>query len=113
MGLNIEVTWDAPITVGLLEQFILQAKAAGATSDTTLEEITHDQDPQITLGWRVPVTGAAGPPREVAMPHRLMWNIHSMLEQIGSGEGDVRALQAEISDLDLELWEALMKHVGQ
>ncbi|EKX63528.1 hypothetical protein PV416_25770 [Streptomyces ipomoeae] len=113
MGLNIEITWDGPVTIGLLEQFISQAKAAGATSDTTVEEITHEQDPEITLGWRVPATGAVGPPREVVMPHRLMWNIHSMLDQIGSGDGDVRGLQAEINDLDSGLWEALMKHVGQ
>ncbi|MGY1583791.1 hypothetical protein [Streptomyces sp. MN13] len=113
MGLNIEIMWDGPVTIGLLEQFINQAKAAGATPDTALEEITHDQDPEITLGWRVPVKGAMGPAREVAMPHRLMWNIHSMLDQIGSGDGDVRELQAEINDLDGELWDALMKHVGQ
>ncbi|UXY33239.1 hypothetical protein [Streptomyces sp. HUAS TT20] len=113
MGLNIEVTWDEPVTIGLLEQFINQAKAGGASSDTVLEEITHDQDPQVPLGWRVPATGTAGLPREVAMPHRLMWNIHSMLDQIGSGDGDVRELQAEINGLDSQLWEALMKHVGQ
>ncbi|WP_432198227.1 hypothetical protein [Streptomyces sp. bgisy027] len=112
MGLNIEVTWDGPVTIGLLEQFINQAKAAGATSGTVLEEIPYEQDPQITLGWRVPA-GEAGPPREVAMPHRLMWNIHTMLDQIGSGDGDVRELQAEVNGLDGELWEALMKHVGQ
>lgn len=50
MGLSIEVTWGGPVTIGLLEQFINQAKAAGASSDTVLEEIPYDQDPQITLG---------------------------------------------------------------
>ncbi|WP_151775768.1 hypothetical protein [Streptomyces abyssomicinicus] len=113
MGLNVEITWDGPVTIGMLEEFISQAKVGGATSDSALEEITHDQDPGIVLGWRVPVAGASGPSRDVAMPHRLMWNVHSILDQISSGDGDVRQLQDEVSNLSTELWEALMRHVGQ
>jgi hypothetical protein len=112
MGINIEMVWDEPMTIGQLEEFLAQARAAGAQSDTKVDEITHDQDPQIVLGWRVAAADTSRQPRDVPMPHRLMWNIHSMLEQIGNGDGDVRGLQAEVMDLDSALLEALMKHVG-
>ncbi len=33
MGLNLEVTWVGPVTIGMLKQFISQAKAGRAASD--------------------------------------------------------------------------------
>ncbi|WP_371617189.1 hypothetical protein [Streptomyces sp. NBC_00454] len=117
MAINIELTWDETVTVGEVEQFITHAKSAGVDSTTVIEEITHDQDPSLHLGWRVTAQGAPapapGPVHEVSMPHRLMWNLHSLLEQIASGDGDVRALQAEVTSLDSDLWNALMQHVGE
>ncbi|MFE3860598.1 hypothetical protein ACFXPT_09180 [Streptomyces goshikiensis] len=112
MAINIELTWDESVTVGEVEEFIAQAKSAGVDSTTVIEEITHDQDPSLQLGWRVAAQGVPRPVRDVAMPHRLMWNLHSLLEQIASGDGDVRALQSEVMSLDADLWNALMKHVG-
>ncbi|MFJ6047642.1 hypothetical protein [Streptomyces sp. NPDC092307] len=117
MAINIELTWHESVTVGEVEQFITHAKSAGVDSATVIEEITHDQDPSLSLGWRVTAIGApaaeAGPVREVSMPHRLMWKLHSLLEQIASGDGDVRALQSEVMSLDSDLWDALMQHVGE
>ncbi|KOU43670.1 hypothetical protein ADK53_05005 [Streptomyces sp. WM6373] len=111
MALNVEITWDGPITVGMLEDFLAQAKAGGARPDTAVEEVTHDQDPGIILGWRVPVGSFGGSVTEVPMPHRLMWNVHSMLNQLATEDGDARAHLGEINVLAGELWEALMKHV--
>ncbi|MDT0310254.1 hypothetical protein RM780_25350 [Streptomyces sp. DSM 44917] len=113
MAINIELLWNQGLTLGELEEFVAHARAAGGDAATPIEEITHDQDPTLHLGWRVTAQGVTRPTRLVAMPHRLMWNLHSMLEQIGGGDGDVRGLLSEIIDLDAELWEALMKHVGE
>lgn len=46
------------------------------------------------------------------MPHRRMWNLHSLLEQITGGDGDVRALQDDMRQMDTKLSDALTKHVG-
>ncbi|MFI6063518.1 hypothetical protein [Streptomyces sp. NPDC051286] len=113
MALNIEFLWDESVTLGEIEAFAAQARASGADSGTALEAVMLPQDDSVQLGWRVTSTGApAETSRGVEMPHRLMWNLHSLLEQIGSGDGDVRQLQSEVIDLDAALWEALMKHVG-
>ncbi|OEJ56618.1 hypothetical protein BGM19_38970 [Streptomyces agglomeratus] len=65
---------------GEVEQFISQAKAAGAQADTTIEDITDDRDPSLTLGWRLQVPGVQGaaPMAAVPMPHRLMWDLQSL-----------------------------------
>lgn len=114
MAIRIELMWDKSTTVGEVEHFVSQVRTAGAGTDTVIEDITHDQDPNLILGWQVEVEGDNGsvPVSEVTMPHRLMWNLHSLLEQITSGDGDVRALQDEVGQLDAQLWDALMKHVG-
>ncbi|WP_331740811.1 hypothetical protein OG323_38340 (plasmid) [Streptomyces cyaneofuscatus] len=111
MALNVELIWNGPITIGMLEDFLAQAKAGGANADTTVEEVTADQDPDIALGWKVAVGSFVGTGSEVSMPHRLMWNIHSMLSQLGSEDGDARRHLGNINELASDLWEALMKHV--
>ncbi|MBD0734268.1 hypothetical protein [Streptomyces sp. CBMA29] len=109
MTIRIELLWDEKTTVGEVAQFIAQAKAAGAGPAAVIKDITHDQDPQLILGWRVEAPGdSTRVAPEVALPYHLMWNVHGMLKTIATGDGDVRGLQEAVAELEGKLWEELM-----
>lgn len=110
MGINVEMTWNNSVTLEELEQFVAQAKVGGASAETIIEPVTADTDSTIQLGWRVSADGRPVSTTSVALPHRLMWQIQSMLEQIASGDGDVRGSLGEIREYADELREALVKH---
>jgi hypothetical protein len=112
MTIRIELLWDQKTTVGEVEKFIAQARVAGADAATVIEDITHDQDPQLTLGWRIEAPGDGhGVAPALTLPYRLMWNVHTMLKTIASGDGDVRGLQESVGELEGRLWEQLMQQM--
>lgn len=86
MTIRIELLWDQKTTVGEVEKF--------------------------TLGWRIEAPGdGRGVAPSLTLPYRLMWNVHTMLKTIASGDGDVRSLQESVGELEGRLWEQLMQQM--
>lgn len=42
------------------------------------------------------MSGVNPPAAVIPLPHRMMWDIQNVLDEIANGDGDARAIQAEV-----------------
>jgi hypothetical protein len=92
VNLIVELERDDNLTVRQWEEFLAQARRAGAGDDTSVDEHMA-QGTDVLVGYRVTVEDPdTTAPEHVVLPTWLMHDLLSVVKIVATSDGDVRGL---------------------
>jgi hypothetical protein len=100
LHLELEVPYPGEtLRFGYLASFVRVAESSGVDDDHLVTGVAVDNTDDILKSLRVDLdaTTLAASPRQVAIPRVLAERLLRLLHKIGSGDGDVRALQSIVT----------------
>jgi hypothetical protein len=93
MQVTIELERQDALTVRHWEQFLEQARRAGAIDDTPVAEYMPDGT-DVLCAWRVSLPDSPSPaPQQVTLPTWLVHDLLSVVRIVAQSDGDVRGLE--------------------
>jgi hypothetical protein len=94
MNVTVELERDEQLTVRQWEQFLLQARRAGAGDETTVNEHMHEGT-DVVVSYQIKVTDSvAAEPEHVVVPTWLIHDLLSVVTIVAESDGDVRGLES-------------------
>jgi hypothetical protein len=89
------------------EEFLVAARRAGATADTTVDEEPDPLDPEQMIGYTIDVTPDADyeGPDSVTVPADVLHGLLFITRQVASSDGDVRGLEGSAQRIIAEFNE--------
>jgi hypothetical protein len=94
MNVTVELERDENLTVHQWEQFLLQARRAGASDGTSVDEHTH-QGTDVVVSYQVKVTDShVSEPEQIVVPTWLIHDLLSVVTIVAKSDGDVRGLES-------------------
>ena len=92
--MTVELERNERLTVGQWEQFLLQARRAGADDETLVDEHVH-QGTDVVGSYQVTVTDPdTTEPQHVMVPTWLIHDLLSVVTIVAESDGDVRGLES-------------------
>lgn len=93
MTLAIELLREPSLTVSQWEQFMHQARQAGAADDSPVAEVMSTGDDEVIHSYRVKVSGTGGAIADsVTLPAPIVYDLLFIVSQVAKSDGDVRFL---------------------
>jgi hypothetical protein len=94
MNVTVELERDEQLTVRQWEQFLLQARRAGAKDETPVDEHLHEGT-DVVVSYQVKVTDSGvAEPEHVVVPTWLIHDLLSVVTIVAESDGDVRGLES-------------------
>lgn len=94
MNVTVELEREEQLTVRRWEQFLLQARRAGANDETPIDEHTH-QGADVVVSYQIKVTDSdVSEPEHVVVPTWLVHDLLSVVTIVAESDGDVRGLES-------------------
>jgi hypothetical protein len=98
------------------EEFLVAARRAGATADTTVDEEIDPLDPEQMIGYTIDVTPGEDDeddegPASVTVPADILHGLLFVTRQVASSEGDVRGLEGSAQRIIAEFNEHFLTPV--
>jgi hypothetical protein len=94
MNVTVELERNEQLTVRQWEQFLLQARRAGADDETPVNEHMHEGT-DVVVSYQIKVTESrATAPEHVVVPTWLIHDLLSVVTIVAEGDGDVRGLES-------------------
>ena len=95
------------------EEFLIAARRAGATTDTTVDEEPDPLDPEQMIGYTIDVTPDEDyeGPDSVTIPADILHGLLFITRQVASSDGDVRGLEGSAQKILVEFNEHFLAPV--